>query len=50
MKVSLLSRAGLQAPPRATPTQRDRRNDKQVVRYNVLDDSAGQIELPDKPV
>lgn len=50
MKESLLSRAGLQAPPRHTPTPRDRRNDKQVVRYNVLDDSAGQIELPDKPV
>jgi hypothetical protein len=29
---------------------RDRRNDQQVVRYNVLDDGAGQIELPDKPV
>jgi hypothetical protein len=50
LKESLLSRAGLQAPPRATPTPRDRRNDKQVVRYNVLDDSAGQIDLPDKPV
>jgi hypothetical protein len=50
MKESLLSRAGLQAAPRSTPSQRDRRNDKQVVRYNVLDDSAGQIDLPDKPV
>jgi adenylate cyclase len=50
MKESLLSRAGLQVTPRSAPTQRDRRNDKQVVRYNVLDDSAGQIELPDKPV
>jgi adenylate cyclase len=51
MKESLLSRAGLQAPPKM-PKQsiRDRRNDQQVVRYNVLDDSAGQIELPDKPV
>ena len=30
---------------------RDRRSDPQVVqRYNVLDDSAGQIDLPDKPV
>ena len=50
MKESLLSRAGLQTPPRSTPAKRDRRNDKQVVRYNVLDDSAGQIDLPDKPV
>jgi adenylate cyclase len=51
MKESLLSRAGLQVTPRsATPSQRDRRNDRQVVRYDVLDDSAGQIELPDKPV
>jgi hypothetical protein len=28
---------------------RDRRNDQQVVRYNILDDSAGQIDIPDKP-
>jgi len=50
MKESLLSRAGLQSAPK-TPKQsmRDRRNDQQVVRYNILDDSAGQIDVPDKP-
>jgi predicted component of type VI protein secretion system len=50
MKESLLSRAGLQSAPKA-PKQsiRDRRNDQQVVRYNILDDSAGQIDIPDKP-
>lgn len=50
MQESLLSRAGLQAPPKAAPRDRDRRSDKASTRYNVLDDSAGQIELPDKPV
>ncbi len=51
MRESLLSRAGLQAIPKGPkPTMRDRRSDPQVVRYNVLDDSAGQIEMPDKPV
>jgi hypothetical protein len=51
MRESLLSRAGLQSVPKGPkPTMRDRRSDPQVVRYNVLDDSAGQIELPDKPV
>ena len=49
LKESLLSRAGLQAQMKQQSV-RDRRNDKQVVRYDVLDDSAGQIELPDKPV
>jgi hypothetical protein len=29
---------------------RDRRTDRANTRYNVLDDSAGQIDLPDKPV
>jgi hypothetical protein len=29
---------------------RDRRSDRAGTRYNVLDDSAGQIDLPDKPV
>jgi pSer/pThr/pTyr-binding forkhead associated (FHA) protein len=52
MQESLLSRAGLQAPPR-TPRDRgdrDRRSDKVSTRYNVLDDGPGQIDLPDKPV
>jgi hypothetical protein len=48
MTESLLSRAGLQAPPRQPV--RDRRNDSPTRRYDVLDDSAGQIDLPDKPV
>jgi adenylate cyclase len=48
MQESLLSRAGLELQ-RAAP-QRDRRNDHGSRRYDVLDDSAGQIDLPDKPV
>jgi predicted component of type VI protein secretion system len=49
MNESLLSRAGLTAPPKAPPT-RDSRKDGGFRRYDVLDDSAGQIDLPDKPV
>jgi pSer/pThr/pTyr-binding forkhead associated (FHA) protein len=50
MQESLLSRAGLQTPPKAAP--RERRTDRSSggARYDVLDDSAGQINLPDKPV
>jgi adenylate cyclase len=48
MNESLLSRAGLQVH-KAAPA-RDRRNDGGTKRYDVLDDSAGQIDLPDKPV
>ncbi len=50
MNESLLSRAGLQTPKHALPPQRGRRADGAVKRYDVLDDSAGQIDLPDKPV
>jgi hypothetical protein len=50
MRESLLSRAGLQAVPKNSPPPRDRRNDHGAKRYDVLDDSAGQIELPDRPV
>lgn len=52
MNESLLSRAGLQSPKQMAPARegRDRRNDRGGTRYNVLDDSAGQIDLPDKPV
>ena len=50
MRESLLSRAGLQSTPRNSPAPRDRRNDHGGKRYDVLDDSAGQIELPDRPV
>jgi adenylate cyclase len=49
MQESLLSRAGLQTPPRQPPA-RDRRNDHGSKRYDVLDDGPGQIDLPDKPV
>lgn len=48
MKESLLSRAGLQIQ-KVAPA-RDRRTDRTVKRYNVNDDSAGQIDSPDKPV
>jgi adenylate cyclase len=48
MNESLLSRAGLQLQKSSPP--RDRRNDRAGKRYDVLDDSAGQIDLPDKPV
>jgi adenylate cyclase len=48
MNESLLARAGLQLQKVAPP--RDRRNDRAGKRYDVLDDSAGQIDLPDKPV
>ena len=50
MNESLLSRAGLQVQ-KVAPT-RDRRADPHAVgkRYDVMDDSAGQIDLPDKPV
>ena len=48
MKESLLSRAGLQVQKIAAP--RDRRVDRMTKRYDVNDDSAGQIDLPDKPV
>jgi adenylate cyclase len=50
MRESLLSRAGLQSVPKNSPPPRDRRNDHGAKRYDVLDDSAGQIELPDRPV
>jgi adenylate cyclase len=49
MTESLLSRAGLQSS-KPIAQGRDRRNDRTSSRYDVLDDSAGQIELPDKPV
>jgi adenylate cyclase len=49
MNESLLSRAGLQVQKAVTP--RDRRADPSIMkRYDVMDDSAGQIDLPDKPV
>jgi adenylate cyclase len=52
MKESLLARAGLQSHkmPSGPPAAKDRRNERVGTRYDVLDDSAGQIKLPDKPV
>ncbi len=55
MEQTLLERAGLQpAPgagkgrPRKSPAGKDRHGG--VKRYDVTDDSAGQIKTPDKPV
>ncbi len=49
---SLLSRAGLGASDVGTPkgSKRDKRNDTGFKRYDLLDDSAGQINSPDDPV
>jgi adenylate cyclase len=47
MNESLLSRAGLESQKLGGP---DRRNDRTTSRYNVLDDDAGQIESPDRPL
>lgn len=44
---SLLSRAGLQS---SKVGGRDRRNERSTTRYDVLDDDAGQIDTPEKPV
>ena len=48
LKESLLSRAGLEVQKIAP--SRDKRNDQGARRFDVMDDSAGQIDLPDKPV
>ena len=50
MGESLLSRAGLRSTDPAAAGARDRRNDRTQGRYDVLDNDAGQIKLPDKPV
>ena len=54
MTDSLLSRAGLKssAPGGDPPSSRRRKKDENSPskRYDVMDDSAGQIELPDSPV
>ena len=52
MGESLLSRAGLKSSdPQEQPQGHKRRSEYQSVkRYDVLDDSAGQIDLPDAPV
>lgn len=51
MTESLLSRAGLRSSaPGSKPPQAARTNKYNTKRYDVLDDSAGQIKLPDEPV
>ncbi|MCA9231504.1 MAG: FHA domain-containing protein [Planctomycetales bacterium] len=52
MSESLLSRAGVKSSnPGEGPARRSRGNEyKSVKRYDVLDDSAGQIDLPDAPI
>lgn len=49
---SLLSRAGVKSSSRSErPQKRKSKNDYEgVKRYDVLDDSAGQIDLPDNPI
>lgn len=51
MTESLLSRAGLRSSEvKAGAGKGDRRNDTGSRRYDVMDDSAGQINTPDDPV
>ncbi len=48
---SLMSRAGVRSTDATDRGKKsDRRNDQAGRRYDVLDDSAGQIKLPDDPV
>lgn len=47
MTESLLARAGLEQNKTGVG---DRRNERSNTRYNVLDDGAGQIDLPENPV
>jgi len=51
MNESLLSRAGLRSSdPREKSSSEERRGKRSGSRYDVMDDSAGQIKLPDEPV
>ena len=51
MTESLLARAGLKSTAPAERPQTAGRTKQGIVKhYDVLDDSAGQIDLPDKPV
>ena len=53
MTESLLSRAGLKSSEtgvKKKPTRAERRDGGGFKRYDVLDDSAGQIDLPDNPI
>jgi predicted component of type VI protein secretion system len=51
MTESLLSRAGLRSSaPGTSPPQKSQDKKSSSKRYDVLDDGAGQIKLPDEPV
>jgi hypothetical protein len=51
MTESLLSRAGLRSSaPGSKPPEKARDKQRESKRYDVLDDGAGQIKLPDEPV
>ena len=52
MTESLLARAGLRSSDagKVDSSKSDRRSDGGTKRYDVLDDSAGQIDSPDKPL
>lgn len=53
MTESLLARAGLKsskAPPEQPKSRQQRRDQGSFRRYDLLDDSAGQIDLPDQPL
>ena len=53
MTESLLARAGLKsskAGPDQPQTKRERRDNGGFKRYDILDNSGGQIDAPDKPV
>jgi len=51
MGESLMSRAGIKSSEPKEESKKRSRNDYQSVkRYDVLDDSAGQIDLPDTPL
>ena len=51
MNESLMSRAGVKSSNPSGESRRRSRNDyKSVKRYDVLNDDAGQIDLPDAPI
>jgi hypothetical protein len=51
MTESLLSRAGLRSSaPGSKPPEKARDKRRESKRYDVLDDSPGQIKLPDEPI
>jgi hypothetical protein len=51
MTESLLSRAGLKSSATGSEPQESTRSNKyNTKRYDVLDDSPGQVKMPDDPV